>query len=493
MSTEHEFLPKAEAQPTGERPKEAFTMPEVPAEQKSLAENIRYQLDSGKPPVQTMQWILQNGTDVAKFGTVSHTLAETKSVAVNNTLPLSSPVLSENIPFPPTPAKEAPQAPPAEASITQDPRYQKIVEELSLKFLKSKDTAFFNSNFSGVAPSGYLLDRNGNETPFLPSQNIGVHWPQIEAQAKREFSALYGGAQPQAGREAVPAKDSLTLAEPAAGQRMSAEGEPPHIPPEKALNAAQEAGVVGSAEVQVAPTRPQQQEGEEVFDNESPAFMREKENNEVQPREQAEGQQNGKSPQGNKEHNEQGKEQLPHELKDLLDRAKNMQKLVESADKFLLHHITLLSYYLASPGSEAQQHALELANKYQIPLNENADPKNMLSAIVSSLQEKQNMDFMQNIPNVIEGAQEMRSELDKQFAAAGMVALENETYKNLMRREVTTMLKHDALRKLADEAKKQTQLPWWMVFAALASALMGGLRESVVSEVKKSLKQESAT
>ena len=77
-------------------------------------------------------------------------------------------------------------------SLKQDPRYKQLVEEASLRYLKERDATWFYKNYSGGrSANGYLLDRNGRETNFLPSQNISGGIVNIRARAKTEFMRLY--------------------------------------------------------------------------------------------------------------------------------------------------------------------------------------------------------------------------------------------------------------------------------------------------------------
>lgn len=54
------------------------------------------------------------------------------------------------------------------------PDFDEVLQEKALEYLKNKDSDWFYSRFSGeVSSEGYLLDNDGNETNFLPSQNLG--------------------------------------------------------------------------------------------------------------------------------------------------------------------------------------------------------------------------------------------------------------------------------------------------------------------------------
>ncbi len=73
-----------------------------------------------------------------------------------------------------------------------DPRYRRIEQEEALKFLTNKDGKWFFSQYSGqLAPSGYLLDRDGVETATLPTQAIGVEIRDVEAAARQRFNDKY--------------------------------------------------------------------------------------------------------------------------------------------------------------------------------------------------------------------------------------------------------------------------------------------------------------
>jgi hypothetical protein len=80
----------------------------------------------------------------------------------------------------------------AYTNLEGDSRFNKLLEEVALNYLKTKDADYFYENYSGVAPSGYLIDRQGKETNSLPSQNLGgPAFAEVEAQAKSEFATLY--------------------------------------------------------------------------------------------------------------------------------------------------------------------------------------------------------------------------------------------------------------------------------------------------------------
>lgn len=83
--------------------------------------------------------------------------------------------------------------------IKDDPRFREILEEKCLAFLKAREVEFknqggthFSKEYSGeLAPSGYLLDLNGNETNELPSQNIAGDIIELENEATRDFMERY--------------------------------------------------------------------------------------------------------------------------------------------------------------------------------------------------------------------------------------------------------------------------------------------------------------
>ncbi len=59
--------------------------------------------------------------------------------------------------------------------LEDNPEHNKILQEESLKYLKEKESQWFYSEYSGeVDDEGYLLDKNGSKTGFLPSHCIGA-------------------------------------------------------------------------------------------------------------------------------------------------------------------------------------------------------------------------------------------------------------------------------------------------------------------------------
>ena len=84
-------------------------------------------------------------------------------------------------------ATPTPEATPQtqESWANKDP-YQKALEKLSLEYISGNNDAkkYFDAHYSGVAASGYLLDKQGRETNFLPSQITGKAGKGLEEQAK---------------------------------------------------------------------------------------------------------------------------------------------------------------------------------------------------------------------------------------------------------------------------------------------------------------------
>lgn len=76
-----------------------------------------------------------------------------------------------------------------------DPRYRQIEQEEALRFLTTKDASWFYREYSGeLAPSGYLLDKRGQETNTLPTQAIGAGIEDVEAAARERFRERYPDA-----------------------------------------------------------------------------------------------------------------------------------------------------------------------------------------------------------------------------------------------------------------------------------------------------------
>ncbi|MBP9716391.1 MAG: hypothetical protein KBD51_00450 [Candidatus Levybacteria bacterium] len=96
--------------------------------------------------------------------------------------------LSEALPIAePLPAVE-PQRP---ETMSDDPRYKGLVQDLSLNYLRSSDSEWFNDRFPdpSVDENGYLTDKDGHK--WLPSQNIGGRFAEMEAKARDRFAELY--------------------------------------------------------------------------------------------------------------------------------------------------------------------------------------------------------------------------------------------------------------------------------------------------------------
>lgn len=78
---------------------------------------------------------------------------------------------------------------------SDDPRLQQLIQANSLRYLEDQDGDLFHGHFSGeVSDTGYLIDNSGNETVFLPSQNIGAQYEKVVEQAKADFQKLYPDA-----------------------------------------------------------------------------------------------------------------------------------------------------------------------------------------------------------------------------------------------------------------------------------------------------------
>lgn len=68
-----------------------------------------------------------------------------------------------------------------------------LFEQASLQYLKTKDRKWFNENYSGEqADSGYLLNKDGTESNFLPSNNITGGYDEVLNNAKKELIKQYG-------------------------------------------------------------------------------------------------------------------------------------------------------------------------------------------------------------------------------------------------------------------------------------------------------------
>ncbi len=74
----------------------------------------------------------------------------------------------------------------------KDRKFCDILEAKSLEYLNAHDFEWFKSEYNGqVSPEGYLLDKNGKETNFLPSQSIGKYFDNVFAVAKRAYLEQY--------------------------------------------------------------------------------------------------------------------------------------------------------------------------------------------------------------------------------------------------------------------------------------------------------------
>ncbi|MDB5194808.1 MAG: hypothetical protein JWN50_822 [Parcubacteria group bacterium] len=60
------------------------------------------------------------------------------------------------------------------AALESDPATGPTLQEQALNYLRTKDSEFFNKEFSGELDSeGYLLKKDGTTSNLKPSQNIG--------------------------------------------------------------------------------------------------------------------------------------------------------------------------------------------------------------------------------------------------------------------------------------------------------------------------------
>lgn len=76
--------------------------------------------------------------------------------------------------------------------INSDPRFQNILQQKSLEYLKTKDQDYFYSYYSGdLSPEGYLIDKVGKNTNSLPSQEITAGFPEVKQNAYVEFMKRY--------------------------------------------------------------------------------------------------------------------------------------------------------------------------------------------------------------------------------------------------------------------------------------------------------------
>lgn len=102
-----------------------------------------------------------------------------------------------NIEFAPSPDKQ----------LNSDDRFKKILERHALIWLEDNDKEYFERHYSGVAESGYLLDKDGKETNFLPSQVINVGFEDVFRDAKNEFIARWPKDAETYGLEVVNRRD----------------------------------------------------------------------------------------------------------------------------------------------------------------------------------------------------------------------------------------------------------------------------------------------
>jgi hypothetical protein len=88
-------------------------------------------------------------------------------------------------------------------TVEEDARYKEIYEKEALSYLKSYDSKYFNENYSGIGADGFLLDKEGNHTSSLPSQNIpvfknGLTFPKFRDKVKEKFFDQYPDAEASA-------------------------------------------------------------------------------------------------------------------------------------------------------------------------------------------------------------------------------------------------------------------------------------------------------
>jgi len=73
--------------------------------------------------------------------------------------------------------------------LEDDPRFKEILERKALEYLKTEDAQWFYSEYSGeIGPGGYLINKEGKETNFLPSQCLGKDYEKVKEAALREFT-----------------------------------------------------------------------------------------------------------------------------------------------------------------------------------------------------------------------------------------------------------------------------------------------------------------
>ncbi len=58
--------------------------------------------------------------------------------------------------------------------LKRDPRYPRVLEQESLRYLTTEDAEWFLNEYSSeLTPEGYIRKKDGTETNFLPSQLVG--------------------------------------------------------------------------------------------------------------------------------------------------------------------------------------------------------------------------------------------------------------------------------------------------------------------------------
>ncbi|MFH1367296.1 MAG: hypothetical protein ABIH38_04935 [Patescibacteria group bacterium] len=78
-----------------------------------------------------------------------------------------------------------------ETDIMAHPDYNKVLEEESLQYLKWHNKEWFDKNYNGtVSEKGYLLDKNGEETNFLPSQCITGGWDEVQENVRKRIGQI---------------------------------------------------------------------------------------------------------------------------------------------------------------------------------------------------------------------------------------------------------------------------------------------------------------
>ncbi len=79
-------------------------------------------------------------------------------------------------------------------NIDSDARYQEMLEERSLEFLKTQDREYFEREFTGeLDKEGYLIRKDGGRPNTKPSQNIGggKALEQVLGLTKGDFTHKY--------------------------------------------------------------------------------------------------------------------------------------------------------------------------------------------------------------------------------------------------------------------------------------------------------------